>query len=155
MREIRTEIDLPAGVGDVWAALTDLEAFAGWNPFIQPTDTGNGVLDGGELRVGAQLDLELTLPGRRPTRVRPTVVTLDRGRCFAWLGTLGAKSLFAGRHVFELEPLDGGITRLVHREEFTGFLMPPTLRVIRSATQAGFEAMNTALAAHLSVPDRA
>ena len=32
--EIRTEIDIEAPPDRVWAELADLDAYAGWNPFI-------------------------------------------------------------------------------------------------------------------------
>jgi hypothetical protein len=53
--------------------------------------------------------------------------------------------VFDGEHVFELEPLDTGGTRFVHRESFRGILVPPLAKTLDTKTRRGFEAMNQAL----------
>ena len=61
---------------------------------------------------------------------------------------MGIRGLFDGHHVFELVG-DGSATHLVHREEFTGILVPLLMPLIRRVTTEGFEAMNAALKARV------
>jgi hypothetical protein len=54
--------------------------------------------------------------------------------------------LFDGEHIFTMDPLDAGRrTRLVHREEFRGVLVPLFWGSLDTATRQGFEEMNLAL----------
>ncbi len=75
---------------------------------------------------------------------RPTVTAVDPDTKFEWLGTLGFRGVFDGRHIFELEATGSG-TRFVQREEFTGLLVPLFARSLDGKTKAGFEAMNQAI----------
>jgi hypothetical protein len=134
--ELHTEIDIPAAPEEVWSHLTDLAAYAEWNPFI--------VSAAGSAVVGGRLALRMEPPGGRPVTMRPTVTAADQGGAFEWLGHLGVPGVFDGRHRFELEPTDSG-TRLTQREEFTGLLVRPFRRSLDTTTRAGFDAMNDAL----------
>jgi hypothetical protein len=51
--------------------------------------------------------------------------------------------VFEGTHSFVLEPVDGGRTRLIHGERFSGIAVP--FYPLGDTTQA-FKAMNDALA---------
>ena len=55
MREIRTEVEICASPEKVWGALTDLDAYAEWNPFIKKW--------GGAIAVGGKLNLLVKPPG--------------------------------------------------------------------------------------------
>jgi hypothetical protein len=63
------------------------------------------------------------------------------------LGHLGLPGIFDGRHSFTLTPMATGRTLLQQSETFTGALIPFAGPVL-ARTQAGFEAMNAALAHH-------
>ena len=63
-------------------------------------------------------------------------------REFRWLGRVLLPGLFDGEHIFEIEPIDSNRSRLVHREEFKGLLVPLVLKSIGDATKKGFELMN-------------
>ncbi|XRQ16225.1 SRPBCC domain-containing protein, partial [Actinomadura welshii] len=67
-------------------------------------------------------------------------------RRLAWLGRLFIPGIFDGAHSFELEALTPGSTRFIQSERFSGVLVP-LLRGLLRSTEAGFAAMNTALAA--------
>jgi hypothetical protein len=134
--EVVTEIDAAPDV--VWAVLTDLGAYPGWNPFITSL--------GGRLEVGEQLTAVLALDGQQPRTMRPRVVDVVPGRSFTWLGRIGLPRLFDGRHHFEVQALDGGRTRFVHRERLSGVLVPLFRSMLTGATPRSFVAMNEALA---------
>lgn len=137
MQKLDTRIDIAATPEQVWAVLTDFDAYGAWNPFIPRID--------GELVVGGRLDLDLQPPDRRPTRFRPVVTEVERAQRFAWTGTLGIRGVFDGHHRFELFPTSDGGTHLVHAESFGGLLARPILRLIGRQTEAGFQSMNRAL----------
>jgi hypothetical protein len=136
MRTLTSSIDIDAPPAVVWRVLTDQKAFADWNPFVTRFE--------GTLTEGSPLVVRIEAPGARPMTFRPTVTAVERGRVVEWLGRLGVRGLFDGRHRFELtEGRDGG-TRLVQSETFTGLLVRPLGRML-PATLRGFEAMNEAL----------
>lgn len=134
--EIRTEIDIDAPPDEVWSHLTDLAAYAGWNPFITKAV--------GTVEVGRRLSLRMQPAGGRAFTIRPTVTVASPGSAFEWLGHLGVPGIFDGRHRFELGPVPSG-THLVQREAFRGVLVRPLRRFLNTGTRAGFEAMNAAL----------
>jgi hypothetical protein len=136
MRQINSEIEIAAAPAIVWDILTDLGEHEDWDPFI--------VSAFGEVAVGSKLTVGLQLPGRKAQTFRPTVTVVEPGRKFEWLGVLGIKGLFDGRHQFVLEPTAEG-TKFIQREEFTGILSAVLLKMIGIATQQGFEVMNQAI----------
>lgn len=142
---LHTEIDIDAAPDAVWAALTDLPAFADWNPFITSSE--------GTVAVGQRLVNRMEPPNGRAMTFKPTVTEVDDGRVFEWLGRLGVPGVFDGRHRFELVPTGAG-TRLIHTEHFTGALVPLMKKRLDTDTVAAFEAMNAALKARVEAADR-
>ncbi|MEM9513382.1 MAG: SRPBCC domain-containing protein [Actinomycetota bacterium] len=134
---IQTEVTIDAAPDVVWRALTDLERYGEWNPFV--------VSARGRVAVGEQLVNRLEPPGGRAMTFKPTVTEAEPARTFEWLGRLVVPGLFDGRHRFELEPTAGGGTRLVHSEQFSGLLVRAMRRSLDTTTLAGFTAMNEAL----------
>jgi len=139
MREIRTAVDVDVDPATAWAVLTDLDRVGTWNPFLRSIE--------GEPVIGARLRVRLEPPGRKPMTFRPVVTEAVPGASFEWLGRVGVRGLFDGRHRFELEPLPDGRTRLHHSERFTGVLVPLLWPTMAGPTTDGFEAANAAFAA--------
>lgn len=142
--ELHTEIEIDATPEMVWAILTDLPAYPGWNPFITSSE--------GIVAVGQRLTNRLEPPGGRAITIKPTVTEVQHARVFEWLGRLVLPGLFDGRHRFELVP-EGDGTRLVHSEHFTGLLVPMLKKSLDTTTIAGFRAMNTSLKARAEAED--
>ncbi len=136
MKTLHTEIEIDAAPERVWQILTDFERFPEWNPLL--------VRASGELRVGARLEVRVQPPGMRSMTLRPQVLEATPNRELRWRGQLPIPGLFAGEHAFVVEPLTGR-TRFVHREHFTGLLVPLLSGMLDGATRRGFEAMNEAL----------
>ena len=134
--DIRAEIDIEAPPAEVWRHLLDLAAYPEWNPFIP---AASGVPE-----AGGRLSLRLRPPGGRAMPIRPTVTEATAPSVFEWLGHVGVRGLFDGRHRFELIPIPTG-TRLLQSESFSGVLVRPLRRWLDGSTRAGFEAMNEAL----------
>ena len=135
--EIVTSVDVAAAPDRVWEVLTDFAAYADWNPFITRI--------AGPLTPGAKLDAFIKPAGSRGMGFKPTVVAVEPNHELRWLGHLFVPGLFDGEHVFRIEEIGSGRTRLHHSESFKGVLAPVLLRVLESGSRQGFEAMNQAL----------
>jgi hypothetical protein len=133
MRTIKTEIHIDAPPERVWALLTDFAGHPAWDPFLAAIE--------GEPRLGARLRVRFKKGGT----FRPRVTELADGRVLEWLGSLGVRGIFDGRHRFELAP-DGAGTRLRHSERFSGLLVPFVGGILGDAAR-GFDAFNRALKA--------
>ena len=137
MKHVTSVIDIPASPERVWAALVDTASYPRWNPFITKF--------AGELTVGQRLDIRIAPPGGRVMVFKPTVTQVEPGHRLEWLGTLGVRGLFDGRHSVTLQSLGEHSTRLTQSEVVSGLLMPFAGAMLLR-TRAGFEAMNRGLA---------
>jgi hypothetical protein len=143
MRELKTEIEFEGTPGEVWDVLTDLPAYVQWNPFITRID--------GEPRTGAKLEVRMEPEGERAMTFRPTVITIEAGREFKWLGHLLAPGIFDGEHRWLIEEIEPGRVRFTQSERFGGILVPLLWKKLRDGgTAKGFRAMNEALAARVA-----
>jgi hypothetical protein len=136
VRSISHTIEIDAAPDAVWRELVDTRSYRDWNPFIRRLD--------GELQEGARLEVEITPPDGRAMTFKPKVLAAEPGRELRWLGHLLVPGLFDGEHRFEIEPLDGGRSRLTQSERFSGLLVRPFGGNLEK-TRRGFEAMNQAL----------
>jgi hypothetical protein len=136
MRELDTSIEIDAPPERVWSVLTDFDSFPDWNPFIRSAR--------GEVEQGAKLEVRLEPPGGRAMTFKPRVLVAEPGRELRWLGRFLLPGLFDGEHIFRIEPLGDGHSRLVQSERFSGLLVPLFGKTLEQ-TRRGFEAMNEAL----------
>ncbi|HEX9488886.1 MAG TPA: SRPBCC domain-containing protein [Stellaceae bacterium] len=135
MRLIDTRVEIAAPAALVWGVLTDFPRFPEWNPFITRIE--------GAPEPGARLRVEIKPPGKSAMTFRPTVVVARPEKELRWLGQLLLPGIFDGEHAFELESRGDGCS-FRQLERFAGLLVPFFGGVL-TATQRGFEAMNTAL----------
>lgn len=135
MKIVARSVDIDAPADAVWTVVTDLGAYAGWNPFMERAS--------GSVRVGERLEITMR-PGTRSMTFRPIIQEITVGRSIRWLGRLPVPGLFDGAHWLTIEQLDAGRSRFSQREEFSGLLVPLVGSLIRD-TDAGFAAMNEAL----------
>ena len=137
MKRIRTRHLIARPPIEVWAVLTDFKAYAEWNPL--------NVWAEGEARAGARVRMRFVDAGGGKGKViaqTVTITALEPERRLAWVGHIPL--LFTGRHIFELEPSEGG-TALVHGEDLSG-LVPLTFSRERLDRQrAAYEDFNRAL----------
>ncbi len=136
MYEMRTEIEIAAQPDAVWLVLTDAASLEQWNPFIHRMD--------GVLEEGTKLEVELGAEGHSRMTFKPRLLRVQPGKELRWRGKLLMPGLFDGEHIFELEATSRG-TRFVHREEFSGLLVPLLRAKLERDVKPGFEAMNRAL----------
>lgn len=137
MRELRTEIDIDARPEEVWEILMDFARYPDWNPFIRSIS--------GDARVDSTIKVHLKPEGGMAMLLEPKVIAADANRKFAWKGSLLIGGIFDGQHEFILEKTDDGKTKFVHREEFSGILVPLLWRFLEKNTARGFNDMNRAL----------
>ncbi len=137
MKSLATEIVINAPRERVWGILTDFDNHNNWNPFIRSFQ--------GVIREGARFNVTLQPPGSKPMTFRPKCLVLKENEEFRWLGHLGFRGLFDGEHIFELMDLGNDKTRLVHRENFRGMLVPLIWKSLEPGTREGFMAMNSSL----------
>lgn len=134
MKHLYTEIVIDQPLKNVWQALTDFEKYPQWNSFLTKVD--------GELRVGSRLKVCAT-PPRSVSRVfYPVILSVNEGHEFRWLGQLFLPGILDGEHIFTLKVLDKNKTLFIHREEFSGLIVPLHQRVRLAGTRKGFIAMN-------------
>ncbi len=141
MQTIETQIDIDAPPERVWAVLADTESFPEWNPFVTRLE--------GPFEVGEQIRVELTRPNGKAMTFTPKLLAHDAGRELRWIGKLGVRGVFDGEHEMRLEPGEGGGTRFIHREQFTGAAAWLMMKLIGDETEHGFRSMNEALKARV------
>lgn len=135
--ELHTEIEIEAPPEMVWEILTDLNQYSDWNPFI--------VEASGDIAVGNKLLNRLQPPGGKAMTIKPAVTAVEPAQTFEWLGHLGVRGVFDGRHRFELQATPAGGTRLTHTEQFDGVLVRFMRKTPDTQTKSGFKVMNSAL----------
>jgi hypothetical protein len=136
MKVIEHVTEIAAPTDAVWAVLIDPAAYPEWNPFL--------ILTTRPERVGQRLSVTIRA-GKRTMTLAPTVTTFEQGRSICWSGRLGVRGIFDGAHELHVERIDASRSRFTHRETFRGVLVPFMRSVLRD-TDAGFAAMNAALA---------
>lgn len=137
MKEIKTEIIINASADKVWKVLTDFEAYPDWNPFI--TSVKGDVFEGSKFKVSMQS------LGSKSMTFKPICISFVENVQFVWLGQLGMKGIFDGKHIFELARISDEKTKLIQREEFNGLLVPLFWKKLNVNTRWSFEMMNDKL----------
>lgn len=137
MKRIETKITINATPAQVWATLTDFQAYPAWNPFIVKLK--------GEAAEGNTLEAHLKIGDKAPQVFKPKVLVCRPEQEFRWRGKLFVRGLFDGEHYFQLRELPNGRTELTHGEQFSGLLSGLVLSMIGTDTIKGFERMNEAL----------
>jgi hypothetical protein len=140
---LRTEIVIDAGPDEVWAVLTDRDAYPEWNPFI--------VSSTGDLVVGRTISNLLKDVDGKENAFTPEVLAVEPGKELRWLGKLGLSGVFDGEHAFRIEEIAPGRVRFIQQERFRGVAVPFMAGWLRTKIEPQFRAMNEALARRASV----
>jgi hypothetical protein len=113
---VSSTVDAPKR--EVWAVLTDFDDYDQWNPVITSAS--------GEPVVGAELDLELTLPGHEPEELDAEVLIARGGRKLRWQDRLVLPGVRDWEYEFVLQPLEPGRVVVVQLLRSEGLLAPFT-----------------------------
>lgn len=132
--ENRIGVRAPAEV--IWDIVYDLAAWPQWNPIYPQA--------GGEIRIGATLDLTLALPGQPHRRLRPVVLDWVPREQILWR-TSEAMGLVRAVRYIEIESLDVASCIVANGELFEGLLTAQVVRGRHRSLRAGFQAMGEAL----------
>ena len=145
--ELTTFVDIDATPERVWQVLSDLPAYAEWNPFITEAE--------GTFVVGERVSVTVP-PGNAfvQSRLRPTVREAAPGRqlrLWSRLDRLGIPGVFDVELTMTLTDHDGGV-RLWQQDRYGGLLAPLLIRSLNRRRLAAFTAMNAALKARAEAP---
>lgn len=138
--ELRTFVDIDATPEQVWNVLTDLPAYAEWNPFITSAE--------GELVKGGRLSVRVPpVNAFVQSRLRPTVLEVDpfrRLRICSRLDRLGIPGLIDVELTMTITDHENGV-RLWWQDQFRGLLAPLLIRSLNRHRLTAFNAMIGAL----------
>ena len=139
MKELRTQIDIEAPVAKVWDILTGFENWKNWNPIVNQVS--------GTATLGSKLTVTMKgKNGKDAQRYMPTITAIDKPKYFRWRAHMMASFMFTNDKVFELEEIPTG-TRIIHREEFSGILVPLFWSKLSSGALPMLKSMNEELKA--------
>ena len=138
MKEIQTEVDIAAPPAKVWSILTDISKWQEWSPVINKS-TGTATL-------GSKLDITMIgkTEGTDGPRYYPEITKLDEAKALEWKATMMAGFLMTNGKVLELEATDAG-TRLIHKETFSGMMVPMMWKQMKAGVPPILNSMNKAL----------
>lgn len=134
--QLNTEVEINAPVSHVYGVLTDFASYHEWNPFITAVD--------GKLAVGEQLVVDLSLPEGKSYTVKPRLTSVRENAELRWRGHFLLPALLDAEHFFQLSARGPQLTRFVHGENFSGFLLRFSAQTL-TLTMRGFVYMNQAL----------
>ncbi|MGH3026982.1 MAG: SRPBCC family protein [Gaiellaceae bacterium] len=103
---------------EVWAVLTNFDDYDQWNPVITSAS--------GELVVGAELDLELTLPDHDPEELDAEVLIVRGDRKLRWQDRLVVPGVRDFEYEFIIQPVEPGRVVVVQLLRSEGLLAPFT-----------------------------
>lgn len=128
MPTAHTEILIDAPIETIWQVMTDVRAYAQWNPFVVAIDCPDP-----EPRIGTDLTLHVRFGNGKQVRTIERITCLDspmtdpqgtrRARLeYRFLGLLHAFNMVRGSRHQTLEELAPGQVRYVSHEDLTGWL---------------------------------
>jgi hypothetical protein len=138
-KQLSAQVEIDATPERVWQVLTDLGAYAEWNPFI--------VSSAGTPAEGERLTNRMQPVGGRAVTLRPVVLEASPERRLRWRGRMLAPGVMDAEHTFTIEPLCERRVRLTQHERFSGALVPLVAGTLDRGTLPAFELMNAALKA--------
>ncbi len=136
--KIEHRIGVRAPAEAIWAVISDIAGWKDWNPLYPRAE--------GALRIGAQLDLDLALPGQPIRAIKPVILDWVPNDQIHWrLSMLGG--LVRTIRYIEIEILTETGCIFSNGEVFSGYLGPTVAKRMRPAIRQGFVAMGEAVKA--------
>jgi hypothetical protein len=137
--ELRTEVEIQAPPARVYEVLTAFHRYHEWNPFLTAVE--------GELKVGARLAVEMSLPEGNTYELAPTLLAVTENAELRWRGRFAFPLLLEAEHFFLMSERGAGVTRLVQGQNFSGFLLRFASNALTLSAR-GAVYMNQALKKH-------
>jgi hypothetical protein len=127
--EHRIGVQTPAE--PIWEMIADINGWPAWNPLYPKAK--------GEVQFGAELELEVALPGEAPRAIKPKIRDWTPNEQIIWdLKMMGG--LIRSTRYIEIETLENGNCIFSNGEIFDGPLMGLIGKKTRRAIKAGFVA---------------
>lgn len=137
MRELITTINVSAPISQVWDILTDLENWPSWNPIVNKTS--------GSISMGSHVSVTMRgANGKDAQSYAPVITKLEAPNYLRWRAKMMAEFLFTNDKVLELSS-DGGNTKIIHKELFSGWLVPLFWGKLSQGVTPLLDSMNEAL----------
>ena len=134
--KLEHRIGLPVPARAVWAVVADLPHWKDWNPLYPRVE--------GALKIGAQLSLDLALPGQAVREIKPVILDWVPDEQIHWrLSLLGG--LVRTTRYIEIEALGEHNCIFANGELFQGPLGPLVARRMAKPIRAGFKSMGEAV----------
>jgi hypothetical protein len=138
--KIEHRLGLPVPPEPIWSVIADIGDWGAWNPLYTRAE--------GQLRIGAQLSLDLTLPGQKVRAIRPVIVDWVPNEQILWRLSLFGGLVKSIRYL-EIEKLSETGCIFANGEMFDGPLGPFAARRMQRDIRAGFAAMGEAVKARV------
>lgn len=133
MPTLETEIIIDAAPQLVWSVLDNLEKYPEWNEIIPDLK--------GRTTVGERVSGTLKQDNTPDIPINPTITRIVGARELRWLSEAPG-GVFSAEHIFVLEPIADGKTRLGHSEIFGGPVAEQRWPNIDTNTRAAYEKFN-------------
>ncbi|MEI6757321.1 MAG: SRPBCC domain-containing protein [Chlorobium sp.] len=137
MRVFQTEIVIDAPAENVWEILARFGRYPLWNPFIRSIVSLAGPSE--------QLQISVKLRGMPKISFKAALTTFDEPRKIGWHAVFFLEGMFEAHHQFEIKPLSSTQSRVIQREEFSGWLTDAALLLLAGSFRKGYRDMNRAL----------
>ena len=112
MKVFQADIEINAPIDVVWQHLIDFSGYPAWNPFVTWAE--------GSLQEGAEVIFKV---GAQTMDYKARIVTVKPQEEFTWVGLTPVPGL-TPRYIRKVEAINAHRTRFMHRDEFSGFLVP-------------------------------
>lgn len=138
VREIKTEIEILAPVEKVWGILTNIDDWSNWSPIINQSS--------GQASLGSSISITMIgkKDGEDGPKYSPVITILDEPKSFRWSAKMIAGFIMTNDKVFLLEETNTG-TRLIHKELFSGMMVPLFWSSVEKNVPGMLNSMNEAL----------
>ena len=139
MREIKTEIQIAAPPEKIWSIITDFNNWKSWNPIVTQVS--------GSSSLGSELSVTMCgKDGKAAQKYKPKITNFEAPKSFRWRAKMMAEFLFTNDKTIELEKVGSG-TRLIHKEFFSGMMVPLMWGFLDKGVPPMLKSMNDALKA--------
>lgn len=134
--KIEHRLGLPVPAEAIWAVISDFKHWSEWNPLYPRAE--------GVLRIGAQLSMDLALPGQAVRAIKPVILDWVPNEQIHWRLSL-ASGLVKTTRFLEIEILAERNCIFANGEVFDGPLGPLAARRMGASIRAGFKTMGEAV----------
>lgn len=107
---------VPGPKAEVWEVLTDFAGYEEWNPVVTSAS--------GQAREGADLELDVRLPGHDPETLDPSVLIARPERKLRWQDRPLLPGIEDWEYEFVLQPVEDGRVLVVQQLRIEGLLAP-------------------------------